>query len=99
MFGLGSEGIVALAVLLLVLFLPAMIGEFIASGKGRSALGWFLLCGIFPPAIFVIMLLKPGGEVDGKYKKCDACQEIIKWQATVCRYCQTRLNDQAQADA
>lgn len=99
MFGLGREEFIALVIPLFIPFMLGMIGSMIAAGKGRSSLGWFVLSAIFPPSILVVIFLKPGGEVDGKYKKCDACQEIIKWQATVCRYCQTRLNDQAQADA
>jgi len=77
--------------MLMFFFVPGIVGTIIASGKGRSAFGWFALCAIFAPAIIVIIFLKPAGVVPGKYKQCTACMEIIAWQASVCKHCQTTI--------
>jgi hypothetical protein len=61
-------------------------GGLIARPKGRSPLLWFLLCAMVPPLIIAIALL-PSVASRGVTKKCPHCSEIIKHDATVCKYC------------
>jgi len=91
MFGLGTTELIILCVILLALFIPAMLGAIWAGQRGRSAFGWFLIGAIFAPAVLVVLFLKPCKEVPGKFKTCQACMEFVKWEATVCRYCQGAL--------
>ena len=67
--------------------LPGLIGGWIASTKGRSMIGWFLLCCFFPPTLMVIISQGPAREVPGHYRSCPACGELVKWREASCRYC------------
>ncbi len=97
MFGLGAPELTVLLLLLGTFLLPGIIGSIIASKKGRSAFGWFVLCTILPILIVAAILIKPAREVPGKYRECPACKEIIKWEAVVCKYCQREIGAVAQA--
>lgn len=67
----------------------------IASGKGRSGLGWFLIGFLLGPFGFLASLLVSGNQqkldaralAAGQSKKCPFCAEVIKIEATVCRFC------------
>jgi hypothetical protein len=36
----------------------------------------------------VLYYIKPLCEVEGMFRKCSNCKELIKWHASVCKYCQ-----------
>ena len=65
-------------------------GALLARPKGRSPVLWFLLCAIVPLLVIAIALLPPV-VAKGINKKCPHCAEIIKEDATRCKYCGMNL--------
>ena len=72
-----------LAVAVLIGLLPAVI----ARSKGRSFVAWWLYMGaaLFIVALPHALLFKPL-EGHGE-RKCAYCAELVKEEATACRYC------------
>ena len=83
-------------IIILLLFL-AVIPAAIASNKGYSGFGWWLYgVLLLPVAFFHSLFLKPrAGEMG--MKKCPFCAEVIKSDATVCRYCARDLPQRESA--
>jgi hypothetical protein len=80
-----------------ILFLAAILGVvvgMIAKSKGRDFFPWWLYGTlIFIVAIVHVLLIKPSeaheerGALAAGGKKCPRCAEIVKEQASVCRFC------------
>lgn len=73
----------------LVIIVAGTTGGFLAADRGRRVPAWCLLCGLLPPFLLILYFARPLCEVEGVYKKCPKCGELIKWHSTVCKYCKT----------
>lgn len=76
-----------------------------ASSRGRSGFGWFLLSVIISPVLALILVLvmprrdqtavlrAPSGEAisDKTHVRCPDCKELIRADASKCRYCGAAL--------
>lgn len=71
---------------LILIAVAGMVGAILARAKGRSQILWFILCAIVPLLVIAIALL-PAVVSKGYTKKCPHCTEIIKEDASVCKYC------------
>ncbi len=71
---------------IILIVVAGIVGAILARHKGRSPILWFMLCTIVPLLIIAIFLL-PSVVAKGFTKKCPHCAEIIKENATVCKYC------------
>lgn len=71
---------------LILIAVTGIVGSILAKHKGRSQILWFILCAIVPLLVIAILFL-PAVVAKGITKKCSHCAEIIKEDATVCKYC------------
>ncbi len=71
---------------IILIVVAGIAGAILARPKGRSPILWFILCAMVPLLVIAIALL-PSVIAKGFTKKCPHCAEIIKEDATVCKYC------------
>lgn len=87
MFGMGFGEFV----LLLIPIIGAVLGVSWAGRLGRSRFGWGLLGLFIPISVVILLFLRPANEVDGRWKRCPKCQELVLWQASRCKHCQAEI--------
>lgn len=77
-------------VYILVAITFAITASVIAYSKGRNSLGWFLAGLLIGPFALVVAALSPVAR-EGQFSRCVACGEIIRAEASVCRFCGTAV--------
>ncbi len=73
---------------MLVAIIFGVIAGMIALSKGRNIVGWFLAGFLVGPFALAVMVL-PTLPRQGRFAECPACLEVVRQEATVCRYCGT----------
>lgn len=84
--------------LILFWFIFSVVVGVIASARGRSGFGYFLLSLIISPLIAVILVallpsLKrdPNAPTAWTHVKCPDCRELVLNEARVCKHCGCKL--------
>jgi hypothetical protein len=75
----------------------AIVSAIIASSKGRSAFGWFLIGALF--GIFALLLVvvlpslkrDPNAPTPDTHVKCPDCRELVIRDARKCKHCGVSL--------
>lgn len=90
--------------LVILWILCGVAAAFVASAKGRSGFGWFLLGLLFGPiALLAAAVTSPDRASrerretlallqSGKGRPCPACAEVIRAEASRCRYCNSDVD-------
>lgn len=84
-------------VVLLIWVTCAVFSAFVASSKGRSIVGWFVLGFLFGPLALIAVGLSgsikedPLAPTPETHVRCPECREFVFRDATKCKHCGTKL--------
>lgn len=67
------------------LLVVAVAAGWLAEGKGRSAIFWFLVGLVSGPFAVVLVGFAPRG-ASGQFQRCRECRESIRREAVVCPF-------------
>ena len=110
---LGFKGRGTWMELLLFWMLCGVVAAVVASNKGNSGVTWFFVGVLLGPIGLILSLVVSGDPavVEGKkiegggYQRCEKCAELIRSEATKCRFCGSDVvrtggngGDQAKTD-
>jgi len=75
---------------ILVTIIFGVVSALVARTRGRSVLGWFLAGLILGPFGLIVVALPPRPK-EGEFVRCPACCEVVRAEATLCRFCGSHL--------
>ena len=78
----------------------SILGAIVAGFKGRSIIGWFIVCFLTGLIGFVLLIALPKNEViaqldDNNSKKCPFCAERVLLEAIVCKHCNREITSES----
>lgn len=78
------------------------VGHYAQKEKGREYVQWVGVAIVVTPLIAFIIaaLLNPAANTDGigPFRKCPKCAEMVRSEATICRFCRSELDAVAQTE-
>ncbi len=75
---------------ILVTIIFGVVSAIVARTRGRSIIGWFLAGLLLGPFALIVAVLPPRPK-EGEYVRCPACYEVIRAEASLCRFCGSHL--------
>lgn len=86
-------------------FFGACVCGGVASARGRSGIGWFLVGLLIWPVALIFLLVLPRNQKvvekrqieDGELVRCSQCAELIRPDARICKHCRSPVEQKVVA--
>ena len=90
-----------------ILLLSGIVSTTVATNKGRSGCGWFVLGFLLGPVGLILALVVSRNQpvlerrmvMRGEMQHCPYCAELIRAEAIKCRYCGESFGGSQSSDA